>query len=146
MLTDNSNRAAAEIRAIANKQKMKIGSPGSVAYNFERTGVLRIVKENVADADDLLMAAIDAGADECEVDPQDSEVYRISVSVENLQQTRKALADSGYNIDSSRPEMVPKTLTEISETDADKNFVAIEQLEGLDDVDSVATNMKIEDR
>lgn len=142
MLTDNANRAAADIRTIVSKQKMKIGDPGSVAFNFARVGVVRILAENVTDPDELLMAAIDAGAEECELDPLNQEQFRILVPVGSLQQTRRALLEAGYSIECFGPEMIPKMLLEISEADAEKNYVAIEQLEDLDDVDAVATNMK----
>jgi YebC/PmpR family DNA-binding regulatory protein len=143
VLTDNANRAAADIRTIVNKQNMKIGSPGSVAFNFERMGVVRILADNIPDTDALLMAALDAEADECELDPFDDEQYRISVAMDGLQRVRKSLAGAGYKIESAVLEMIPKSLTEVTDSDAELNFAAIELLEDLDDVDAVATNMAV---
>lgn len=144
VLTDNSNRAAADIRTIVNKQKMKIGSPGSVAFNFERLGVVRVLAEDVADPDELLMAALDAEADECEPDPFDDEQYRVCVAMGGLQRVTKSLKQAGYKIESAHLEMIPKTLTDVSERDSQRNLVAIEMLEDLDDVDAVSTNMSAE--
>jgi YebC/PmpR family DNA-binding regulatory protein len=141
VLTDNANRAAADIRTIVNKQKMKIGSPGSVAFNFERMGVVRILAKNVSDADELLMAALDADANECELDPFDDEQYRVCVPMEGLQTTRRSLVSAGYSVESAHLEMIPKALTDVSEHDAEKNLAAIELLEDLDDVDAVVSNM-----
>lgn len=141
VLTDNANRAAADIRAIVNKQNMKIASPGSVAFNFSRAGVLRVLKKDAPDADEFLMVAIDAGAEECDVDPNNDDQFRVCTSIEDLAATRKALMDAGYTPDSWGREMIPNTLTEVSEEDASRNETAIELLEELDDVDAVYSNM-----
>jgi transcriptional/translational regulatory protein YebC/TACO1 len=145
VLTDNSNRAAADIRKIVNKAGMKIGSPGSVAFNFDRLGVCRVLGENIEDADELLMAAIDAGAEECELDPLDDRVYRIITAMDSLQNTRDALKAAGIKIESAELEMVPKTLADVSDCDADLNLAAIDKLEGCDDVDAVFCNMSLAD-
>lgn len=144
VLTDNSNRAAADIRTIVNKSKMKIGSPGSVAFNFERLGVVRVLAEHVDDPDALLMAALDAEADECELDPFDDEQYCICVAMDGLQRVAKTLKEAGYSIESAQLEMIPKTLTDVSEEDAERNWRAVEMIEDLADVDAVATNMSAE--
>jgi transcriptional/translational regulatory protein YebC/TACO1 len=120
---------------------MKIGSPGSVAFNFERKGVIRIGSSSVADPDELLLAASEAGAEECEIDPFNPEQFLISTKVEDLQAARVSLADAGYTIEIFQLEMLPKTTTDLSEHDFDLNFRAMEQLEDLDDVDSVFSNI-----
>jgi transcriptional/translational regulatory protein YebC/TACO1 len=140
-LTDNLNRAAADIRTVVNKNKMKIGAPGSVAFNFDRKGVIRVNADHVSDADELLLAASEAGAEECDLDPFNPEQYLISTKLEDLKSTRAALVDAGYSIDLFQLEMIPKTTTEVSEGDFDLNARAMEQLEDLDDVDSVFSNI-----
>jgi transcriptional/translational regulatory protein YebC/TACO1 len=120
---------------------MKIGSPGSVAFNFERKGVIRIGSSSVADPDELLLAASEAGAEECEIDPFNPEQFLISTKVEDLHAARVSLADAGYTIEIFQLEMLPKTTTDLSEHDFDLNFRAMEQLEDLDDVDSVFSNI-----
>lgn len=141
VLTDNLNRAAADIRTLVNKQKMKVASPGSVAFNFERMGVVRVLTENVEDPDELLMAALDGDATECDLDPDDPEQYRITAPMEGLQTTRDAVKQAGYTLESAQLEMIPKATMDVSDRDFEKNFVAVEMLEDLDDVDAVATNM-----
>jgi transcriptional/translational regulatory protein YebC/TACO1 len=120
---------------------MKIGSPGSVAFNFERKGVIRIGASSVSDPDELLLAASEAGAEECEIDPFNPEQFLISTKVEDLQAARVSLANAGYSIEIFQLEMLPKTTTDLSEQDFDLNFRAMEQLEDLDDVDSVFSNI-----
>lgn len=143
VLTDNSNRAAADIRQAVNKSKMKIASPGSVAFNFDRMGVVRVTADSVADADELLLAAIDLGAEECDVDENDDTIYRIVTEAAALNTTRKGLEEAGYTIDFAQLEMIPKTWVSLSEEDMEKNMSGVEKLEALDDVDGVFMNGKV---
>eukprot|EP00177_Eucheuma_denticulatum_P008075 GFKZ01014711.1.p1 GENE.GFKZ01014711.1~~GFKZ01014711.1.p1 ORF type:complete len:282 (-),score=43.36 GFKZ01014711.1:25-750(-) len=140
VLTDNMNRAAADIRVAVNKSKMKIASPGSVAYNFQRKGVVRVLNEGVADADELLLAAIDGGAEECEEDANDDGVYRIVTDPAALNALRGTLQTAGYTVDMSQVEMVPKSIVTVSDADMDRNLDAIDMLNALEDVDGVYTN------
>ncbi len=141
VLTDNPNRAAAKIRAVVTRNDMKLASPGSVAFNFDRKGVLRIPADAVSDADALFEAAIEAGAEECDPDPSDSDFYRIITAQADLNTARNTLTDSGYDVDSAVLEMVPKATVDISEKDAELNWKAMELLEEIDDVDAVFSNM-----
>lgn len=140
VLTDNSNRAAADIRTAISKSKMKVASPGSVAFNFDRKGVVRIPKDSVVDIDQLFMDAIEAGAEECEPDPLDDATIRITTDPSALNAMKKTLANNGYSIDLSQVEMVPKTVVEISEEDMDLNLAGVDTLQSLDDVDGVYIN------
>lgn len=140
VLTDNSNRAAADIRTAINKSKMKVASPGSVAFNFDRKGVVRIPAETVDDDDQLLMDAIDAGAEECELDPVDESTYRITTQSGDLNGMQRTLREKDYEIDIAQIEMVPKTMVEISNEDLESNMVGIDMLQALDDVDGVYIN------
>lgn len=141
ILTDNVNRASADIRTVVNKNKMKIASPGSVAFNFDRRGVVRVEAEHVDDEDSLLTAAMEGGADECEQDPADESVFRVITQPSGLADARRAVQDAGYSIVSAQIEMVPKTLVSIEGDDAERNLRGIELLEELDDVDAVYCNM-----
>lgn len=120
---------------------MKLASPGSVAFNFDRKGVLRITGESVNDADALFEAAIEAGAEECDPDPNDDDFYRIITAQSDLAAARNSLTDNGYNVDSAVLEMVPKATVDISDEDAELNLKAMELLEEIDDVDAVFSNM-----
>lgn len=144
VLTDNSNRASADIRVAVNKSKMKIASPGSVAFNFDRKGVVRVLAESVEDSDELLLAAIDAGAEECDRDPNDDSVYRVITAPATLIDSRKAMERAGYNVDMAQMEMVPKTWVTISEEDMEKNLDGVDMLQALEDVDGVYMNAVVE--
>lgn len=144
VLTDNPNRAAADIRTAINKSKMKIASPGSVAFNFDRMGVVRVLRESVADADELLMAAIDAGAEECEPDANDNEQYRVLTAPAALNTAGRALKEAGYSINIAQLEMVPKTTVSISRGDMELNLKGIDMLQALEDVDGVYMNAIVE--
>lgn len=140
VLTDNINRASADIRTALNKSKLKIASPGSVAFNFDRKGVIRVVADSVADADELLLAAIEAGAEECEMDDKDDSMYKIITEPSHLKPARRALEENGYTIDIAQLEMVPKTSVTISEDDMERNLNGIDMLQAVEDVDGVFMN------
>lgn len=144
VLTDNSNRAAADIRTAVSKSKMKVASPGSVAFNFERCGVVRIDKEHVQDEDALLMDAIDAGAEECETDPMDDSVYRVVTNPSAFNEMINKLKEGGYKFDLAQIEMVPKNWVSVSDEDMDLNMNAMDVLQALDDVDGVYINAAVE--
>jgi len=143
VLTDNANRAAADIRTAINKSKLKIASPGSVAFNFDRMGVVRVEADSVTDPDELLLNAIDAGAEECELDEEDDSMYKILTDPSTMNATRKALEEAGYKVDIARLEMIPKTTVELSDRDMDMNMKGIDLLEALDDVDGVFMNASL---
>lgn len=140
VLTDNTNRASADIRTALNKSKLKIASPGSVAFNFDRKGVIQVIADSVDDSDELLLAAIDAGAEECELDSIDDSLYRIITHPADLTPARKALEAIGYSIDIAQLEMIPKTYVTVSEDDMEGNLSGIEILQSLEDVDGVYMN------
>src|SRR5690606_6986517 len=103
-LTDNRNRAAAEVRTLMSRNGGTMADPGSVAYNFHRKGVISITKTDEVTEDDILMAVIDAGAGEvldqgggCEVSPDPS----------SLVAARTALQAAGIDYDSAEAEFVP---------------------------------------
>ncbi len=124
-----------------NRNKLKIASPGSVAFNFDRMGVVRVNADSVSDDDELLLTAVEVGAEECDRDANNDEFYRIVTEQASLNSARKALIDAGYKVESALLEMVPKSMVDVSDEDADLNFKAVELLESLDDVDGVYYNM-----
>lgn len=140
VLTDNANRASADIRTAINKSKLKIASPGSVAFNFDRKGVIRILANSVSDADELLLVAIEAGAEDCDLDNNDDSLYRIITEPSLLTPARKALEEVGYAIDIAQLEMVPKTYVTLSEDDMERNLRGIDMLQAVEDVDGVYMN------
>ncbi|PXF44509.1 hypothetical protein BWQ96_05687 [Gracilariopsis chorda] len=144
VLTDNPNRAAADIRTAINKSKFKIASPGSVAFNFDRMGLIHVPVDCVEDADHLLMAAIDAGAEECDIDSQHKSRYRILTNASALHEARKGLEQAGYQIELAQLAMIPKTWVNVSEEDMEKNAEGIDMLQAVEDVDDVFVNASVE--
>lgn len=141
VLTDNPNRAAGCIRAVVARNNMKLASPGSVAFNFDRKGVIRVNTESVTNEDEFFEVAIEAGAEECDPDSTDSDFYRIITAQSDLSIARKSLTENGYNVDSAVLEMVPKLTVDVSEEDAERNLRGMDLLEDIDDVDAVFSNM-----
>jgi len=137
-MTDNKNRIASDIRIATNKCGGTIASPGSVAYNFDRKGVIRIPKANAVE-DDLFLLATEAGADDFFAD---DDYFVVMTKVENFPDVKQAIEKAGVRFDEAGLEMVPKTYVEVNEEDGNNNIALIEWLENLDDVDAVYHNMK----
>lgn len=135
IMTDNKNRIASDIRIATNKCGGNVATPGAVAFNFQRKGILKIEKK-LAKEDELFMKATDLGAEDFLVD---DETYTIICEIEDLQKIKN---DLDIKLEASL-EMIPKTLIECSDEDIDSNIKLIEFLENIDDVDAVYHNMKI---
>ena len=103
-LTDNRNRTAADVRQAFTKSDGNLGESGSVAWLFERKGVILV--DGAVDEDELMLAAADAGADD--VEPDESS-YRVHTAPESLHAVRAALEEGGLAIESAESTMVPKT-------------------------------------
>lgn len=139
IMTDNKNRISAEIRIATNKQGGTIATPGSVAYNFDRKGRLRILKTAMAE-DDLFLLVSEAGAEDFS---EEDDSFIILTSVEHFTKVQEVLEKASIKCEEAELAMIPKTLIEVSDEDANSNIALIEYLEGLDDVDAVYHNMKI---
>ena len=138
-LTDNRNRTAADVRQAFTKSDGNLGESGSVAWLFERKGVILV--EGSADEDELVLAAADAGADD--VEPDESS-YRVTTAPESLHAVRAALEEGGVPIESAESTMVPKTQVSIEdETTARKVVRLMDDLEENDDVQAVYSNFDI---
>ena len=138
-LTDNRNRTAADVRHVFTKNDGNLGESGSVAWLFERKGVILVPGE--VDEDELMLAAADAGAEDVEAEESS---YRITTAPENLHAVREALESAGVAIESAESTMVPKTSVEIEdETVARKVVRMMDELEENDDVQDVYSNFDI---
>ena len=138
-LTDNRNRTAADVRQAFTKSDGNLGESGSVAWLFERKGVILV--DGAADEDELVLAAADAGADD--VEPDESS-YRVTTAPESLHSVRAALEEGGLPIESAESTMVPKTQVSIEdETTARKVVRLMDDLEENDDVQAVYSNFDI---
>src|SRR4029079_17021997 len=108
-LTDNRNRTAADVRHLFSKHGGNLGATGAVAWQFERRGIVLVQAAGV-DADELLLAVADAGADDVE---QDGSVFQIASTPEQLQAVRQAVEEAGFTVESAELSMVPKVTVEI---------------------------------
>ena len=138
-LTDNKNRAASEVRVAVTRNGGSIADPGSVAYLFARTGVVRLAAEGNTE-DDILMAVLDAGADEV---VQSGDSFEVLCEPSDLQAVAAALDEAGIHYDTDEAEFVASMKVEL-DLDGAKKFIRLEEaLEELDDVQSVYSNVEI---
>ena len=139
-LTDNRNRTASDVRHIFAKHGGNLGTTGSVAWLFERRGVV-LVDADGADEDELMLAAAEGGADDLDLD---GSVFQVSAPVEALAAVRDAIAAAGFSIESAELSMIPKTTVEVGEESSAKKLVRLmEALEENDDVQDVWANFDI---
>jgi YebC/PmpR family DNA-binding regulatory protein len=137
-LTDNRNRASAEIRHAFSKHGGSLGEPGSVAWIFEKRGA--IVVDGSRYGEDDLMAAIDAGAEDVR---EDGERLRVLTDPTDLTAVRKALEESGVEIVSAGLATEPKSTVEVKGHDAERVLKLLDALDEDDDVDEVFANFDI---
>jgi YebC/PmpR family DNA-binding regulatory protein len=138
ILTDNKNRAASEMRIATNKKGGTIASPGSVAFNFERKGVIEVLKQK-AKEDALFLLVSEAGAEDFDVT---EEAFYITTPPELLFQVKEKLEAQGITYEEAELQMIPKSYVACDAESMKLNLDLIEYLEGLDDVDTVYHNMK----
>lgn len=138
-LTDNRNRAAAEVRTALSRNGGNLADPGSVAYNFTRKGVIVVPGEGTSE-DDVMMAVLDAGAEEVEPHGQG---FAVITEASELVSVRTALQDAGIDYDSADVEFVPNLKVEVDADTARKVFRLIDALEDSDDVQNVFSNLDL---
>jgi YebC/PmpR family DNA-binding regulatory protein len=139
-LTDNRNRTASEVRHIFSKNEGSLGESGSVAWLFERTGVVLVSAEPV-DEDELMLAAAEGGADDVSLD---GTVYQVTCPPESLAAVRDAVEDAGIEVESAQLAMLPKTTVAVEDEAAARRIVRLmEALEDNDDVQDVYANFDI---
>lgn len=139
-LTDNRNRAAADVRTAMTRNGGTMADPGSVAYNFNRKGVVSIEKTDDVSEDDILLAVLDAGAEEV-IDRGAG--FEVVTEPTDLVAARTALQEAGIDYDSAEAEFVPNLNVEVDLETARKVFKLIDALEDLDDVQNVYGNFDV---
>ena len=140
-LTDNRNRTAADVRSVFTKHNCSLGTPGSVAWQFERRGVIQVPAEGVSE-DDIVLAAADAGAEDA---TRDGAVWEVTTGPTELASVRDALEAGGTSVESAELRLVPKSTVTLEEDGARKLMRLIDGLEDLDDVQEVSANFDISD-
>ncbi len=139
--TDNRNRSGGEVRTAFSKNGGNIAEPGAVAWQFARKGIVVVPKAGGrVTEDDLMMAALDAGAEDI-IDNGDS--FELRCGPTDVGAVCHALTEASITFDSVDRPMVPNTVIDLGEADARKVLKLIEALEDLDDVEDVYANFDI---
>jgi YebC/PmpR family DNA-binding regulatory protein len=141
VMTDNRNRTVGEVRNVFNRAGGNLGEAGSVAWVFNTRGVVTVSADG-ADADDIALAAVDAGAEDFELDEESVSIY---TRPEDLETVRRALEEGGVAVASSEVARVPTTTVQLDEKDAISTLRLLERLEDLDDVQKVYSNADFPD-
>jgi YebC/PmpR family DNA-binding regulatory protein len=142
VLTDNRNRTGSEIKNVFTRNGGSLAEPGAVAWQFERKGVI-VLEKSAASEDDLMLAALDAGAEDIE---DLGDTWQVTTPPSDLHTVRDALEAAGIAVTSADPTMVATTAVELSETSGAKNVLrVIDALEEHDDVQNVYANFDIPD-
>ena len=139
VLTDNRNRTGAEIKTIFTRGGGSLAEPGAVAWQFDRRGVI-LVPGSVPE-DDLMLVALDAGADDI-VD--DGGIWRVTCEPSALSDVRAALDDAGVAVESADTAMISQTVIALDSTDAARSVLHVmDALDDHDDVQAVHANFDI---
>ena len=141
-LTDNRNRAAADVRTALTRNGGSMADPGSVSYLFHRRGVVIVPKTAAVTEDDVLAAVLDAGAEDVE-DLGDS--FEVTSEPGDLVAVRSAVTDAGLEYDSAEVAFLPAVEVPLDEDQAKRVFRLIDALEDSDDVQDVYANYSVSD-
>ncbi len=140
-LTDNKNRTAADVRSAFTKGQGSIGTPGCVSFMFDKKGQIIISKEECSmDADDLMMLALDAGAEDFS---EEEDCYEVITGPDEFSAVREALEKEGIPMAEADVTMIPQTYVAVTDETALKNLQrTLDLLEDNDDVQYVYTNLE----
>jgi YebC/PmpR family DNA-binding regulatory protein len=142
VLTDNRNRTGADIKNIFTRNGGSLSEPGAVAWQFERKGVI-LVPKAAASEDDLMLAALDAGAEDIE---DQGDAWQVTTAPTDLHAVRTALDGAGITVTSADLTMLPSTTIALSDASSAKSVLrVIDALEEHDDVQNVYANFDIPD-
>ena len=139
VLTDNRNRSAAEVRNILSKHGGSLAQPGAVAWVFERRGSI-VVDGTRYSEDDVMNAALEAGADDV---LQDGEEFQVLTQPADFAAVRDAMTAAGIEFEAAELTMIPKNTVKLEENDARKTMKIVDALEDSDDVQDVFANFDI---
>jgi YebC/PmpR family DNA-binding regulatory protein len=139
--TDNKNRTVAEVRHLFSKGGGTLAETGSVAWMFQRKGVITLPKQEKTE-DEILEIILDAGADDLQTE---EDFYVIQTSIESFEPVRKAFAGKNINIENASLQWIAQNYINVSGEDAEKVVNLIESLEESDDVQNVYSNADIDE-
>jgi YebC/PmpR family DNA-binding regulatory protein len=141
ILTDNRNRTAADIRHLFAKHGGNLGEAGCVAWMFDKKGLF-LVDKTVIGEEDLMLVALDAGAEDIK---SDDDQYEVITAPDDWEKVRAALEEAKVAVASAQITMVPQTTVELAGADAEKMLRLMDALEDHDDVQEVYSNVDIPD-
>ena len=142
-VTDNKKRTVSEIRALMSRNGGNLGEANSVAWNFERKGVISLSTNGVSE-DELLEVILESGADDLEYDEETS---RIICAMEEFSNVNKYLEDKHYQVTEAKLEYLPKTTVKINTVDEARKILRfIDVFEDHDDVQNVFSNFELDDK
>lgn len=141
VLTDNRNRAASEVRSIFTRHGGSLGAAGSVAWMFDRQGVITVEK-SAATEDDLMLAALEAGAEDVRAT---ADAFEIVTSVDAFYTVKQALEAGRIPVQAADITMVPRSTVRVEGKDAKQVLALMEALEDQDDVQRAYANFDIPD-
>jgi len=139
-LTENRNRTSSEVRSVFGKGGGNLGEPGSVAWMFDRCGLIVV---NNASEDDVLLAAADAGADD--VRPQEDGSFEVVCDSKDFARVRTAIESAGLEVENAELTMLPQSTIALDASGARPVLRLLDALEELDDVQNVYANFDIPD-
>ena len=139
VLTDNRNRAASDVRSTFTRHNGNLGEPGSVGYLFSQRGVILVN----GDEDEVMLAAIDAGAEDVRDDGTGT--YEVVTGASDVRSVRAALEGVGAEIETADVTQLPSTTVPVGEKEARSLLRLIDALDELDDVQAVFSNYDIDD-
>ena len=139
-LTDNKNRTAGDVRHIFDKYGGSMGTTGCVSYMFSSKGIITIEKKAGMDDDEIMMAALEAGAEDFSVEEDE---YEIVTSPEDFITVCDGLRDQGYEFTSSQIDKIPSMTVALDETASEKIIKMLDAFEENDDVQNVYHNAEL---
>jgi YebC/PmpR family DNA-binding regulatory protein len=141
-LTDNRNRAASEVRVAVTRNGGSMADPGSVSYLFNRKGVVIVPATAGMSEDDVLLAVLEAGAEEVN---DLGESFEVISEAGDMVAVRTALVDAGIEYESADASFLPTVSVPLDEEGARRVFKLIEAIDDLDDVQNVYANFDVSD-
>ena len=140
-LTDNKNRTVAELRHLLSKYGGSLGENGSVAWMFNKRGVIVVPSQDTTE-DDLMMATLDAGVEDIQ---DEDEVFRLSCEPSALESVKKALEETGIPYESAEIAMEPTNTVKLEGKQAEAMLKLMDALEEHDDMQNVSSNFDIDE-
>lgn len=136
VMTDNRNRTASDVRHLFSRNGGNLGETGCVAWMFETKGRVQVAANGV-DEEELMLAAIEAGAEDVE---QVDGLFHITTAPETLHAVQTSLVEAGYNVAEASLDRIPTTTVEVNSEDGKRLIALIDALEDHDDIQQVFAN------